>query len=122
MERYQLILAYDGTLFSGFQRQGKQRTVQLVLEEALRQIEWQEKSILCAGRTDTGVHATGQVIAFSLEWHHSLEDLRNALNARLPEDMAILKVETAQADFHPALMPLHGRINTISISLQREIR
>ncbi len=101
MERYQLILAYDGTLFSGFQRQGKQRTVQLVLEETLRQIDWQEKSILCAGRTDTGVHASGQVVSFCLEWRHSLEDLRNALNARLPQDMAVLDVQKARDDFHP---------------------
>ncbi len=101
MERYQLILAYDGTLFSGYQRQGKQRTVQLVLEEALRQIDWQERSILCAGRTDTGVHAAGQVVSFKLEWRHSLEDLRNALNARLPEDMAVLEARSVRDDFHP---------------------
>jgi tRNA pseudouridine38-40 synthase len=101
MERYQLILAYDGTLFSGYQRQGEKRTVQLVLEEALRQLNWQEKSILAAGRTDTGVHATGQVISFGLEWKHSLEALRNALNARLPEDMSILNVEIARPEFHP---------------------
>jgi tRNA pseudouridine38-40 synthase len=101
MERYQLILAYDGTLFSGYQRQGRERTVQLVLEEALRQLDWQERSTLCAGRTDTGVHATGQVISFGLEWHHSPEDLRNALNARLPEDMSILDVKITGADFHP---------------------
>jgi len=101
MERYQLILAYDGTLFSGFQRQGKQRTVQLVLEEALRQINWQEKSILCAGRTDTGVHASGQVVSFRLEWNHSLTDLRNALNARLPQDMSILDVQVVGEDHHP---------------------
>lgn len=101
MERYQLILAYDGTLFSGYQRQGKQRTVQLVLEEALRQLDWQERSTQCAGRTDTGVHASGQVISFCLEWHHSLVDLRNALNARLPEDMSILDVQVAGESFHP---------------------
>lgn len=101
MERYQLILAYDGTLFSGFQRQGKQRTVQLVLEEALRQIGWQERSILCAGRTDTGVHAVGQVVSFNLEWKHSTNDLRNALNAHLPDDMAIQQAEIAPVDFHP---------------------
>ena len=48
MERYQLILAYDGTLFSGYQRQGKKRTVQLVLEEALRQLDWTgEEYSLC---------------------------------------------------------------------------
>jgi tRNA pseudouridine38-40 synthase len=101
MERYQLILAYDGTLFSGYQRQGRERTVQLVLEEALRQLDWPERSILCAGRTDTGVHATGQVVSFGLEWRHSLNDLRNALNARLPEDMSILDVKIADAEFHP---------------------
>jgi tRNA pseudouridine38-40 synthase len=101
MERYQLILAYDGTLFSGYQRQGRERTVQLVLEEALRQLDWPERSILCAGRTDTGVHATGQVVSFGLEWRHSLDDLRNALNARLPEDMSILDVKLANAEFHP---------------------
>lgn len=101
MERYQLILAYDGTLFSGYQRQGKKRTVQLVLEEALRQLDWTEKSILCAGRTDTGVHASGQVISFDLEWKHSLDDLRNALNARLPDDVSILKAENAEPEFHP---------------------
>jgi tRNA pseudouridine38-40 synthase len=101
MERYQLILAYDGTLFSGYQRQGRERTVQLVLEEALRQLDWPERSILCAGRTDTGVHATGQVVSFGLEWRHSLSDLRNALNARLPEDMSILDAKVANAEFHP---------------------
>ncbi|MEI8131016.1 MAG: tRNA pseudouridine(38-40) synthase TruA [Leptolinea sp.] len=101
MERYQLILAYDGTLFFGYQRQGKARTVQLVLEEALRQLDWQENSTLCAGRTDSGVHATGQVVSFGLEWKHSLDDLRNAINARLPEDMSVLKVEIVSTDFHP---------------------
>jgi len=101
MERYQLILAYDGTLFFGYQRQGKARTVQLVLEEALRQLDWQEKSTLCAGRTDSGVHASGQVVSFGLEWKHSLNDLRNAINARLPEDMSVLKVEIVSPEFHP---------------------
>jgi tRNA pseudouridine38-40 synthase len=101
MERYQLILAYDGTLFSGYQRQGNKRTVQLVLEEALRQLDWCEDSILAAGRTDSGVHASGQVITFDLEWKHSPVDLRNALNARLPEDISILDVTIASTEFHP---------------------
>ena len=70
MARYQLILAYDGTDFFGFQRQGNTRTVQSVIENALQELGWQEESILFAGRTDTGVHATGQVISFSLDWQH----------------------------------------------------
>ena len=67
MARYQLILAYDGTEFFGFQRQGDTRTVQSVVENALKELGWQEDTILFAGRTDTGVHANGQVISFSIE-------------------------------------------------------
>ncbi len=122
MERYQLILAYDGTLFSGYQRQGKQRTVQLVLEEALKQLDWQERSTLCAGRTDTGVHASGQVVSFALEWNHSTDDLRNALNARLPEDMAYLKWKQRLRISIPDLMRFHGHTNTISTSHRRGTR
>lgn len=98
---YQVILAYDGTHFFGFQRQGKKRTVQGVVEDALRRIGWAERSLLAAGRTDTGVHASGQVVAFSLDWAHSPDDLRNALNAYLPEDVAARAVALASPGFHP---------------------
>lgn len=101
MARYQVILAYDGTAFCGFQRQGEARTVQLVVEEALRKIGWQGKTIYAAGRTDTGVHASGQVIAFDLAWRHDLETLGKALNANLPEDVAAKQVELADELFHP---------------------
>lgn len=101
LERYQVILAYDGSEFMGFQRQARARTVQGVVENALRGIGWQGKSLLAAGRTDTGVHASGQVIAFDLEWNHPEEDLRNALNAGLPADVSARAVQKAHADFHP---------------------
>lgn len=101
MARYQVNLVYDGTLFCGFQRQSKQRTVQSVVEEALRQLGWQGISLLAAGRTDTGVHASGQVIAFDLEWNHSEWALQQALNASLPADVAVYEVKLAQVDFHP---------------------
>ncbi len=101
MARYQVILAYDGTGFEGFQRQAKARTVQSVVEAALRQIGWQGKSLLAAGRTDTGVHASGQVIAFDLDWGHTPEDLQRALNACLPQDVAAQEAHLAEADFHP---------------------
>ena len=101
MARYQVILAYDGTAFCGFQRQGETRTVQLVVEEALRQIGWQGKTIYAAGRTDTGVHASGQVIAFDLDWRHDPETLGRALNANLPEDVAAKQVELTDDHFHP---------------------
>jgi len=101
MERYQVILAYDGTQFLGFQRQGKGRTVQGVLEIALRELGWQGRTILAAGRTDAGVHAAGQVIAFDLEWKHPAEALQRALNASLPQDVAVREVRRTRADFHP---------------------
>ncbi len=101
MARYQLILAYDGTDYFGFQRQGETRTVQGVVENALRELGWQEESLLFAGRTDTGVHANGQVLSFQLNWQHKDSDLVNALNARLPKDIAVRNISKVKAEFHP---------------------
>jgi tRNA pseudouridine38-40 synthase len=101
MVRYQAILAYDGTEFQGFQRQAQARTVQGVVESALQKLDWQGSTLLAAGRTDTGVHAAGQVIAFDLEWVHSPDDLMRALNANLPSDVAVRQVMPASPTFHP---------------------
>jgi len=106
---YKAILAYDGTNFAGFQRQANARTVQGEVETALRQFGWTQSSILAAGRTDTGVHASGQVIAFELAWERSLDVLLKALNAHLPVDIAVRQVEVAQADFHPRYDALSRR-------------
>jgi tRNA pseudouridine38-40 synthase len=101
MERYKLIFAYDGTQFAGSQRQAQPRTVQSVLEGALRKLGWDGKSILLAGRTDTGVHASGQVAAVDMNWNHAADDLRNALNSTLPADIAVSSVKKMEARFHP---------------------
>ncbi len=101
MARYQVILAYDGTGFTGSQKQANSRTVQGELERALRNLGWTGRSVLMAGRTDTGVHATGQVAAFDLEWTHSADKLLGALNADLPSDLVIRSLFQASADFHP---------------------
>jgi tRNA pseudouridine38-40 synthase len=101
MARYQIILAYDGTGFLGSQRQAGSRTVQIELEKALHKLGWQGRSILLAGRTDTGTHASGQVAAFDLDWGHGLNKLQDALNATLPGDMAVREVNVAASDFHP---------------------
>jgi tRNA pseudouridine38-40 synthase len=99
---YQSIVAYDGTCYEGFQRQAEgHRTVQGVLEVALRTIGWQGRALKAAGRTDTGVHAEGQVIAFELSWNHTADDLTEALNANLPVDMAVRSSKAVEADFHP---------------------
>lgn len=101
MARYKLILAYDGTSFAGSQRQAKHRTVQGELEKALRGLGWSGRTVILAGRTDTGVHASGQVAAFDLDWKHSIEALLRALNASLPADMAVSDMEDADDNFHP---------------------
>jgi len=101
MARYQVILAYDGTRFFGSQRQANSRTVQGSLEEALCQLGWSGRSVLLAGRTDTGVHAAGQIASFDLDWQHADEDLLRALNANLPADMAVRDINIAPLEFHP---------------------
>jgi tRNA pseudouridine38-40 synthase len=101
MARYQVILAYDGSGFTGSQRQANSRTVQGEMERALRKLGWTDRTVLMAGRTDTGVHATGQVAAFDFEWAHSADKLLWALNKHLPSDLVIKKLLPVPADFHP---------------------
>jgi tRNA pseudouridine38-40 synthase len=101
VERYKVIVAYDGTDFAGFQIQAGARTVQAVLEDALRELGWSGKHLLAAGRTDSGVHALGQVVAFDCEWPHPAEALRDALNARMPASIRIRRASTAGPAFHP---------------------
>jgi len=101
MARYQVILAYDGTGFTGSQRQANSRTVQGELERALSKLGWADRAVLMAGRTDTGVHATGQVAAFDFEWAHSADKLLWALNKHLPSDLVVRHILPARADFHP---------------------
>ena len=101
MARYHLILAYDGARFEGSQRQADRRTAQGELEKALRTIGWTGRSVLIAGRTDSGVHAEGQCAVVDFEWTHGPEKLRAALNAALPPDLAVRVVKEASPDFHP---------------------
>lgn len=101
MPHFAAIVAYDGTDFLGFQRQAQARTVQGEIESALRRLGWLDNSILAAGRTDTGVHASGQVVAFALTWPHGQATLLKALNAHLPADVAVTSVTEVTPDFHP---------------------
>jgi tRNA pseudouridine38-40 synthase len=101
VSRYKIILAYDGTGLFGSQRQATARTAQSELEKALCHLGWQAKSVLLAGRTDSGVHACGQVAAFDLEWKHEPADLVRALNSYLPVEMAVSAAQIVPDDFHP---------------------
>lgn len=103
MARYKLTLAYDGSGFVGSQRQAsmKTRTVQGELEHVLQKLGWSGRSVIMSGRTDTGVHATGQVASVDLDWSHTDDKLLRALNSLLPADVAVRSVEVVDAKFHP---------------------
>lgn len=99
-------VAYDGTDFLGFQWQAQGRTVQAVLETAVEQVSRAPTRVVGSGRTDTGVHAAGQVIGFWTAWRHGLADLQRALNAVLPADVAVLAMAPADPAWHPRFSAL----------------
>src|SRR5258706_3848981 len=91
--RYRAILAYDGTNYQGFKGQAEDvPTMQAAVKTAIAKIGGQPVTVIGAGRTDTGVHATGQVIAFDLAWRHEDDDLLRAINAALPTDIAVQRL------------------------------
>lgn len=95
-----LVLAYDGAEFSGWQRQKNGRSVQAVLEGALQQLTGKPVAVTGASRTDSGVHAGGQVAHAKIATRLSPVEIRKALNAILPEDVLICSVAIAPARFH----------------------
>jgi tRNA pseudouridine38-40 synthase len=100
--RFRATVEYDGTEFAGFQRQLNARTVQGELEAALARLSGGiRQPVVGAGRTDAGVHATGQVIAFTYPGSLSAEELTEALNGTLPPDVAISGLRRAPEGFNP---------------------
>ncbi len=101
MPRYKAVIAYDGTDFCGFQIQANGRTVQDELEKTLFQLNRGNRVVVCgSGRTDSGVHALGQVVHFDYPAVLSLEKFRYALDTQTPPDIAVKQVELADDDFH----------------------
>jgi tRNA pseudouridine38-40 synthase len=98
--RLRLDLSYDGTNFSGWGRQPDRRTVQQTVEEAISTVAQHKAETIVAGRTDAGVHATGQVIHVDLPESLDLTDLAYKLNRILDEDIRINNIEIAPAAFH----------------------
>ncbi len=101
MRTFKILVSYDGTNFFGWQTQPGRRTVQETLEVAIAHVTGQSVSILSSGRTDTGVHALGQVAGFRLETRLTSEVFRRALNAVLPRDIAVHEVSVVHEGFHP---------------------
>jgi tRNA pseudouridine38-40 synthase len=89
MRNFKLVVSYDGTDFHGWQTQPAMRTVQQTIEEALSALTGQRSRVNASGRTDTGVHAVGQVVNFRCETHLAAKVLVSGLNAHLPVDVVV---------------------------------
>ncbi|MBX7258935.1 MAG: tRNA pseudouridine(38-40) synthase TruA [Candidatus Hydrogenedentes bacterium] len=94
------VVRYVGTGFAGWQVQPRQRTVQGALEEALRTISGQPVRVTGAGRTDSGVHALGQVCSFVWRANADLDQLRRSLSCMLAPEIRVLSIEPAPREFH----------------------
>ncbi len=98
--RCRAVLEYDGTDFSGWQRQADARTVQGEIETAIRAVTGEATKVVGAGRTDAGVHALGQVAHFDTVWRKDAAELHRALNAHLAWDVALRALDEAPPGFH----------------------
>ena len=101
VQYFRATVAYDGTDFQGFQLQARGRTVQGELETVLSRLTGLGVRVVGSGRTDAGVHASGQVIGFKTAWRHSMADLHRAMNAVLPADVVVTALDEASPGWHP---------------------
>ncbi len=100
MKTIRLRIAYEGTNYAGWQTQPNQRTIQGEVERAIQKLTGQSVSLLCAGRTDSGVHALGQVASFRSDFSIPPNRWRPALQSKLPDDIVILESDEVPEDFH----------------------
>lgn len=98
--KYKAVAAYDGSRYHGWQKQNNANGIQSVIEAAFAAFSREPVSITAAGRTDAGVHARGQVFHFESSLGMQPENFQRALNANLPLDIRILKVEAVDDAFH----------------------
>lgn len=96
-----LVLEYEGTQYAGFQSQGDKPTVQTAVEEAFFRLTGERRRLAAAGRTDTGVHATGQVVTFRTSSRVPVERFVNGMNFHLPEDIAVRAARRVDMGFDP---------------------
>ena len=101
MQRYFIYMAYDGTNYCGWQVQPNGITIEEVLNKTLSKLTGENILVIGASRTDSGVHAMGNVAVFDTESTIPAEKMAVALNQRLPDDIVIMKSEEVALDFHP---------------------
>lgn len=100
MRNIKLTIEYDGTNYAGWQTQNSHKSIQETIEKALKKILREKVRIIGSGRTDAGVHALAQVANFRTRSRIPLLNLQKALNSNLPKDIAIVRTEEADSDFH----------------------
>lgn len=100
MRKLKLIIEYEGTQYHGWQFQPNGITIQEVLEDRLRKITKKKTNVIGAGRTDSGVHAEGQVAHFTTTSRMTAREFMKALNSLLPHDIVIKSVDEVDSDFH----------------------
>ncbi|NGX38870.1 MAG: tRNA pseudouridine synthase A [Chlamydiae bacterium] len=98
--KYKLLISYDGTQYSGWQIQPNAKSIQALIQETLATILREDTPIAGSGRTDSGVHAHGQVAHFSTSVHFDLKKLLHSLNGILPPDIRILSLQETTPNFH----------------------
>ena len=101
MRRIKLTIAYDGTNYCGWQVQPNGITIEEVLNKALAKMTGEEITVIGASRTDSGVHAMGNVAVFDTNTTIPAEKIAIALNQKLPDDIVVVKSEEVSLDFHP---------------------
>ena len=101
MRRIKLTIAYDGTNYCGWQVQPNGITIEEVLNRSLKKLTGEDILVIGASRTDSGVHAMGNVAVFDTDTTIPAEKIAVALNQRLPEDIVVVKSEEVALDFHP---------------------
>ncbi len=119
--RIKLTLEYDGTPYCGWQRIKEGPSVQAELEKALQEITGEKIEIFAAGRTDKGVHALGQVVHFDTVGDRKLINFLDGLNATTSQNIAVIKVEEVESDFHSRFSAVRRRYKFLVFN-RRHIR
>jgi tRNA pseudouridine38-40 synthase len=107
MPTFKITVAYDGTGFVGWQRQENGVSIQAQIEDALRALDGRNVTVTGAGRTDAGVHALGQVAAFTIARELEPQAVARALNGHLPRAIRVIAAEEAPPGFHPQFSAHH---------------
>ena len=114
--RIALGLEYDGSRFHGFERQPARRTIQGEVEDALTRIAASPVRVVCAGRTDAGVHALGQVVHFDTTASRPLDAWVRGANTFLPPDVAVLWARVVGDDFHARFLARQRRYRYVIVN------